>query len=150
MSTKTILCFTPKCNFFLLHIIDAGTFKEEIQLFPLTNLEDILQKLPTLPLDTVIGVLFRFTTNEIKEKSKLAKLLEEYYSKHGISLFCSTWNSIFISSILMAGISEHGIKSIPEGIFCIITCDKDAITIIHGTNSKIIPTNDGSLGHDYY
>uniref|UniRef100_A0A914Z2K8 Uncharacterized protein n=1 Tax=Panagrolaimus superbus TaxID=310955 RepID=A0A914Z2K8_9BILA len=149
MSEKTILCFTPKLNDILLHIIDVGTFKEEIRVFSLSNLEDILQKLPSLPLDTVIGVLFRLTVNEIKEKSKLAKLLEEYYSKHNIALFCCTWNSIFISSIIMACIDEHGIESTPDGIFCIITCNEDNITITHGTNSKNIP-NDESLGHNYY
>uniref|UniRef100_A0AC35FK71 Uncharacterized protein n=1 Tax=Panagrolaimus sp. PS1159 TaxID=55785 RepID=A0AC35FK71_9BILA len=148
MSNNKILCFTPKCNDVLVQIIDVETFKENLQVFSFAKLEDLLKELPKLPLKNVKDVLFRFTANDTEEKSKLAKLLEAYYAKYNIPVFCCSWNSIFLSSILLACVAEHGENSFPIAHFCVILCDDDKISLIHVLSSKNLPKSQfGDYNH---
>uniref|UniRef100_A0A914QD52 Uncharacterized protein n=1 Tax=Panagrolaimus davidi TaxID=227884 RepID=A0A914QD52_9BILA len=148
MSNNIILCFTPKCNDVLVQIIDVETFKENLQVFSFAKLEDLLKELPKLPIKNVKDVLFRFTANDTEEKSKLAKLLEAYYAKYNIPVFCCSWNSIFLSSILLACVAENGENSFPTAHFCVILCDDDKISLNQVLSSKSLPKNQfGDYNH---
>lgn len=108
------------------------------------SLEDLLLELQKFPLANVKAVLFRFTVNDTEEKSKLAKLLEEYYGKHQIQIqvFGCSWNSIYLSSLLLACVAEHGEKSFPNQTFCLIVCqDDNTITSIDAITSKNLPSS---------
>uniref|UniRef100_A0A914Q6A9 Uncharacterized protein n=1 Tax=Panagrolaimus davidi TaxID=227884 RepID=A0A914Q6A9_9BILA len=92
--------------------------------------EWILNKIHILPLKNIKAALFMFTENEVVEKGKLAKVLDEYYTTKRIPFFCCSWTSLYLSSLLLAGFDEHGSNKVIEHIgisSSILTFDKEDV-----------------------
>uniref|UniRef100_A0A914PDY9 Uncharacterized protein n=1 Tax=Panagrolaimus davidi TaxID=227884 RepID=A0A914PDY9_9BILA len=91
---------------------------------------NIIYEISLLPVNCLKAAIVCFYGENIEYKSEIAKHLEFYYSRHQIPVFCCSWNSIFISSTLLAAVNKHGYGILDEKMDFIF-CEENSVTKFH-------------------